>query len=217
MKIIITGATGMVGEGVLMVCLQHPDVTQVLSVSRKPQAHKHAKLKELIVRDFSELEKYKTELQSYDGCLFCAGVSSIGETEATFTKKTFDFVLPFGKLLSEINPQLTFIYVSGSGTDSSEQGKVMWARVKGRTENALSKLPFKGVYHFRPGLMKPVAGQKNVKPIFRVVTALYPLVKVLAPKWTCTLDQVGTAMLHCVEEGYAKGILEVADIKKIGG
>ncbi|HRF75597.1 MAG TPA: NAD-dependent epimerase/dehydratase family protein [Chitinophagales bacterium] len=217
MKIIITGATGMVGEGVLLVCLQHPDVSQVLSVSRKPQAHKHAKLKELIVRDFSELEKYKTELQSYDGCLFCAGVSSIGETEATFTNKTFDFVVPFGKLLAEINPQLTFIYVSGSGTDSSEKGKVMWARVKGRTENTLSKLPFKGVYHFRPGLMKPVAGQKNVKPIFRVVTALYPVVKVLAPKWTCTLDQVGTAMLHCVEKGYTKSILEVEDIKKIGG
>lgn len=217
MKIIITGATGMVGEGVLLVCLQHPDITEVLSVSRKPQAHKHAKLKELIVRDFSELEKYKPELQLYDGCLFCAGVSSIGETEATFTNKTFDFVVPFGKLLAEINPQLTFIYVSGSGTDSSEQGKVMWARVKGRTENALSKLPFKGVYHFRPGLMKPVAGQKNVKPIFRVVTALYPVVKVLAPKWTCTLDQVGTAMLHCVEKGYTKSILEVEDIKKIGG
>lgn len=217
MKIIITGATGMVGEGVLLVCLQHPNVTEVLSVSRKPQAHKHAKLKELIVRDFSELEKYKTELQAYDGCLFCAGVSSIGETEATFTKKTFDFVVPFGKLLSEINPKLTFIYVSGSGTDSSEQGKVMWARVKGRTENALSKLPFKGVYHFRPGLMKPVAGQKNVKSIFRVVTALYPLWKVLAPKWTCTLDQVGNAMLHCVEMGYTKGILEVEDIKKNGG
>lgn len=217
MKIIITGATGMVGEGVLLVCLQHPDVSQVLSVSRKPLANKHPKLKELIVRDFSELEKYKTELQSYDGCLFCAGVSSIGETEATFTNKTFDFVVPFGKLLAEINPQLTFIYVSGSGTDSSEKGKVMWARVKGRTENTLSKLPFKGVYHFRPGLMKPVAGQKNVKPIFRVVTALYPVVKVLAPKWTCTLDQVGTAMLHCVEKGYTKSILEVEDIKKIGG
>lgn len=214
MKIIITGATGMVGEGVLLVCLQHPDVSQVLSVSRKPLANKHPKLKELIVRDFSELEKYKTELQSYDGCLFCAGVSSIGETEATFTNKTFDFVVPFGKLLAEINPFLTFIYVSGSGTDSSEQGKVMWARVKGRTENALSKLPFKGVYHFRPGLMKPVTGQKNVKPIFRVVTALYPVVKVLAPKWTCTLDQVGTAMLHCVEKGYTKSILEVEDIKK---
>ncbi len=217
MKIIITGATGMVGEGVLLVCLQHPNVSQVLSVSRKPLANKHPKLKELIVRDFSELEKYKTELQSYDGCLFCAGVSSIGETEATFTNKTFDFVVPFGKLLAEINPFLTFIYVSGSGTDSSEQGKVMWARVKGRTENALSKLPFKGVYHFRPGLMKPVVGQKNVKPIFRVVTALYPVVKVLAPKWTCTLDQVGNAMLHCVDKGYAKGILEVEDIKKIGG
>ena len=214
MKIILTGATGLVGEGVLLVCLDNPLVTEVVSISRKPLEHRHRKLKELIVKDFLEIKDHGRLLKNYDACFFCAGASSIGENEESFTKKTYDFVITFAQTLSEINFGITFIYVSGNRTDSSEQGKVMWARVKGRTENALSKLRFKAVYNFRPGFMKPVKGQKNVRIIYRVFEALYPLWVLILPNWTCTMRQVGLAMLHCVSRGYHKTILEVADIKK---
>ncbi len=214
MKIIITGATGMVGEGVLLVCLGNSEISEVLSVSRKPIAHQHPKLKELILSDFSKLNEHKEVLQYYDACFFCAGVSSVGENEDSFTKKTYDFVVPFAKDLSLIQPEMTFVYVSGSRTDSTEQGKVMWARVKGRTENALMKLPFKAVYNFRPGFMKPVKGQKNVNAVYRFFELLYPLWLLLLPNWTCTMNEVGLAMIHCVSRGYKKQILEVADIKE---
>lgn len=214
MKIILTGATGLVGEGVLLVCLENPTVTEVLSISRKPIDHKHTKLKELIVKDFSEIENYGEQLKKYDGCFFCAGVSAIGENEESFTKKTFDFVVNFATSLAQINPSMTFIYVSGSRTDSTEQGKVMWARVKGRTENALMKLPFKAEYNFRPGFMKPINGQKNVRFIYRVFEWFYPLWLLILPNWACTMREVGLAMIHCVSRGYDKQILEVADIKK---
>lgn len=213
MKIIITGATGMVGEGVLLVCLEHPEVSEVLSVSRKPIAHQHAKLKELILSDFSKLDEHEELLKNYDGCFFCAGVSSVGENEESFTRKTYDFVVPFARLLSGINNEMTFIYVSGSKTDSTEQGKVMWARVKGRTENALVKLPFKSVYNFRPGFMKPVKGQKNVNAVYRVLEVFYPFWLLVLPNWTCSMREVGLAMIHCVSRGYNKHVLEVADIK----
>lgn len=214
MKIIITGATGMVGEGVLLVCLENPAVTEVLIISRRPFALQHEKLQELIVKDFSEIGDHSDRLKEYDACFFCAGVSSIGENEASFTRKTFDFVVPFAESLSRIRPAMTFIYVSGSRTDSTEQGKVMWARVKGRTENALLKLPFKAVYNFRPGFMKAVKGQKNVRSVYRVFEALSPLWYLILPNWICTMREVGLAMIHCVSKGYSKPILEVADIKK---
>ncbi|UFH57177.1 NAD-dependent epimerase/dehydratase family protein [Spirosoma sp. KNUC1025] len=213
MKLIITGATGLVGEGVLLVCLENPAVTEVLTINRKPLARKHEKLKELIVTDFSEIEQYSERLKNYGACFFCAGASSVGENEASFTKKTYDFVVPFAKTLSGINPQLVFIYVSGNRTDSSEKGDVMWARVKGRTENALLKLPFKAVYAFRPGFMKPVKGQQNVRLIYRVFEALYPLWLSILPNWTCMMREVGLAMIHCVSRGYDKAILEVQAIK----
>ncbi|GAB4045594.1 NAD-dependent epimerase/dehydratase family protein [Spirosoma litoris] len=213
MKLIITGATGLVGEGVLLVCLENPVVTEVLIINRRSLARKHEKLSELIVNDFSDINKYSTQLKKYDACFFCAGASSIGENEASFTKKTYDFVVPFAKTLSEINPAMTFIYVSGNRTDSTEQGKVMWARVKGRTENALLKLPFKAVYAFRPGFMKPVKGQQNVRLIYRVFEAFYPLWLSILPNWTCTMREVGLAMINCVAKGYSKSILEVQDIK----
>lgn len=213
MKLIITGATGLVGEGVLLVCLEDPAVTEVLSISRKPLGRKHEKLAELIVSDFSEIKNYGERLKNYQACFFCAGASAIGENEESFTKKTYDFVVPFAKTLAEINSQQIFIYVSGNRTDSTEQGKVMWARVKGRTENALLKLPFKAVYNFRPGFMKPVKGQQNVRLIYRVFEAFYPAWLAILPNWTCTMREVGLAMIHCVSKGYSKPILEVADIK----
>lgn len=215
MKIIITGATGLVGEGVMLVCLENPAVTEVLSISRKPLNRKHDKLKELILKDFSEIKNHSVQLSSYDACFFCAGVSVIGETEESFTQKTYGFVVPFAEALCQMNPAMTFNYVSGNRTDSTEQGKVMWARVKGRTENALLKQPFKAVYCFRPGFMKPVKGQRNVRAIYRVFEALYPLWLLVLPNWTCTMRQVGLAMLNSVTKGYEKPILEVADIKQL--
>jgi uncharacterized protein YbjT (DUF2867 family) len=213
MKVIITGATGLVGEEVLLVCLENPEVTEVVSISRKPINHKHNKLKELIVKDFSEIKNYASELSGYDACFFCAGASSVGETEETFTRKTYDFVVPFAETLSEINSSMVFIYVSGNRTDSTEQGKVVWARVKGRTENALLKLPFKAVYNFRPGFMRPVKEQKNVRFIYRIFDAISPLWYLTFPDWICKMEEVGLAMIHCVSKGYPKAVLEVKDIK----
>lgn len=209
----ITGATGLVGEGVLLVCLENPMVTEVLIINRKPLALQHQKLKELIVEDFSTITNYAEHLNNYDACFFCAGASAVGENEESFTGKTFDFVVPFAKSLSQINPEMTFIYVSGNRTDSTEQGKVMWARVKGRTENALLKLPFKAVYHFRPGFMRPVKGQKNVRSIYRIFDILSPIWYLLFPNWICTMREVGSAMINCVSRGYTTSILEVKDIK----
>lgn len=161
MKVIITGATGMVGEGVLFEYLDNLTVTEVLIIGRKHYDLSHQKLKELVLKDFSEIKNHSEILKDYDGCFFCAGISSVGENEESFTKKTYDFVVPFAENLSEIKPDMTFIYVSGSRTDSTEKGKVMWARVKGRTENALMKLNFKNQYNFRPAIMTGTKGQKK--------------------------------------------------------
>ncbi len=209
MKVIVTGATGMVGEGVLFECLENTAVEEVLIIGRKHYNLTNPKLKELILKDFSEIKNHTEQLKNYDGCFFCAGASSVGENEESFTKKTFDFVVPFATTLSEINPQMTFIYVSGNRTDSTEKGKVMWARVKGRTENALMKLPFKGQYSFRPAIMKATKGQVNVKTIYKIMG---PLIAPFFPAKTLTLKQVGTAMINAVANGYPKQILEVNDI-----
>ncbi|MBT2619887.1 NAD-dependent epimerase/dehydratase family protein [Chryseobacterium sp. ISL-6] len=213
MKIIITGATGLVGEGVLLVCLENQVVKEVLIISRKPLTLTHEKLKELIVEDFATIKNYRQDLENYDGCFFCAGASAVGENEESFTRKTFGFVVPFAEILSQINPAMTFIYVSGNRTDSTEKGKAMWARVKGRTENALLKLSFKAVYNFRPGFMKPVKGQKNVRSVYRIFEVLSPLWYLLFPNWICTMREVGLAMINCVSKGYKTPILEVKDIK----
>lgn len=209
MKVIITGATGMVGEGVLFECLDNSAVSEVLIIGRKHYDLKHPKLKELILKDFSEINNHSEILKNFDGCFFCAGVSSVGENEESFTKKTYDFVVPFATTLSKINPSITFIYVSGNRTDSTEKGKVMWARVKGRTENSLMKLGFKAQYNFRPAIMKATKGQKNVKTIYKI---LGPLLSPFYPVKTLTLKQVGQAMINAVLKGYTKPILEANDI-----
>lgn len=209
MKIILTGATGMVGEGVLFECLENAAVNEVLIVGRRPYNMSHPKLKELIVKDFGEISNHTATLKNYDGCFFCAGSSSVGENEESFTKKTYGFVVPFATTLSQANPAMTFIYVSGNRTDSTEQGKVMWARVKGRTENALRKLPFKGQYNFRPAIMKATKGQVNVKRAYKI---LGPLIAPFIAAKTLTLKQVGSAMIHAVSKGYPKQVLEVDDI-----
>ena len=212
MKIIITGSTGMVGEGVLLECLQNPRVTEVFMLNRRPYALQHPKLKELLVADFTQLETVADKLHGYDACFFCAGVSSIGMKEDEYTRMTYDLTTKFASALFTINSRMVFTYVSGSGTDSTEKGRSMWARVKGRTENALIKMPFKGVYNFRPGIMKPTKGQVNVKPIFKI---LVPLLSPFFFGKTLTMKQVGQAMINAVNSGYPKHVLEVGDIKKL--
>ena len=214
-KVIITGATGMVGEGVLLTCLEHPAVEKVLTVSRKPYPLSHAKLKELLIPDFLQLETVENQLAGYDACFFCAGVSAVGMKEADYRRITFDTTLHFADTLVRLNPGMVFNYVSGQSTDSTEKGRMMWARVKGATENALMKLPFKDVYNFRPGLMKPLPGQKNLKPMFRILSALYPVLHGIFPNSSSTLKEVGLAMINSVTIGYEKPILEVRDIKQL--
>jgi uncharacterized protein YbjT (DUF2867 family) len=213
MKVIVTGATGMVGEGVLLECLENPAVESVLSVSRRSCGHAHPKLRECLVRDFRDLGAHEAELRGHDACFFCAGVSSVGMSEADYTVMTYDTTLRFAETLARFNPDMAFIYVSGSHTDSTEQGKVMWARVKGKTENALMRLPFKAVYNFRPSLMKPTRGQKNLKTAYRAALVLYPLASLFFP--AMPLRDVGRAMINAVRFGAPKQVLEVPDMKAL--
>ncbi|MEO6301789.1 MAG: NAD-dependent epimerase/dehydratase family protein [Bacteroidia bacterium] len=215
-KLIITGTTGMVGEGVLIECLANPQITEVLSVSRKSNGMSHPKLKEYLVPDFLGLKEDDEKLKGYDACFFCAGVSSVGMNEADYTRITFDTTLHFAKALLHQNPQMTFIYVSGASTDSTEKGGQMWARVKGRTENALSKMPFKKVYNFRPGFMKLTPGQKYAVPAYKYFGWSFLIFKLLMPNKTSTLKQVGNAMINSLIIGSDKQILEVKDINKLG-
>jgi uncharacterized protein YbjT (DUF2867 family) len=210
MKIILTGATGMVGEAVLLECLEAADVEKVLVLARKPSGHQHPKLEEMLVSDFLQLE-LSERLRDYDACFYCAGVSSVGMSEADYTRITFDTALHVAKVLAD--ERMVFVHVSGASTDGTEQGRVMWARVKGRAENALMKLPFRGVYNFRPGLMKPVKGQRNIKTSYRVGLVLLPVLGLFLP--VLTLAEVARAMLNCVRKGAPKQVLEVADIKAL--
>jgi uncharacterized protein YbjT (DUF2867 family) len=171
MRVIITGVTGMVGEGVLLECLENDAVEKVLAVSRKPTNHTHPKLEQLLVPDFRNASDVEAKLTGYDACFYCAGVSSIGMSEADYTVIAYDTPVAFATTLARLNPTMVFTYVTGASTDSTEQGKTMWARVKGRAENALIGLPFKGVYNFRPGLMTPKPGQKHLKTSYRVALA----------------------------------------------
>lgn len=215
-KVIITGVTGMVGEGVMLECLEHPSVKEVLMVNRKHYDLKHPKLKELIVPDFLKLDGFADQLTGYNACFFCAGVSSLGMKEAEYTRITYDTTLNFAKTVASLNPGMVFTYVSGAMTDSTEKGSLMWARVKGRTENDLMKLPFKGAYNFRPGFMKPTPGQKSLKPIYKFIGLLYPLFYLFMRNQILTLQQVGRAMINSVLKGYDKQVLEVKDIKVLG-
>ena len=215
MKVIVTGATGMVGEGVVLECLRNEKILEVLMLSRKHFDLQHPKLKEVIIQDFMHLEEVKETLTNYDACFFCAGISSVGMKEDVYKHITYDITIHVAKTLSSINPSMTFIYVSGSGTDSSEKGKLMWARVKGKTENDLLKLPFKAVYNFRPGMMKSTQGQKNVKWGFKLMDALYPVFNLLFPAFVSTLQEVAIAMIYLVDNNFNKQTIEVLDVKKI--
>jgi uncharacterized protein YbjT (DUF2867 family) len=210
-KAIITGATGMVGEGVLLECIKHPDVENVLVINRKPGGISHPKLREIIHADFFNLSAIEPQLAGYNACFFCLGVSSVGIGKEEYKLITHDLTLNVARLLAKFHPELTFCYITGAGTDSTEQGRINWARVKGATENALIRL-FKRSYMFRPGFMKATAGQKNVKSYYKFFTWLYPIGRVLYPSGFCTLEEVGKAMINAASKGYPKQILEVKDI-----
>ena len=211
-KAIITGVTGMVGEGVLHECLQDPSVSSVLVINRKPCGVVHPKLKEIIHADFYNLSAIESQLSGYNACFFCLGTSSVGMNEADYTKVTYTLTMHVAETLCRINPDMTFCYVSGASTDSSEKGRQMWARVKGKTENDLMKLPFKNVYAFRPGYMQPTKGLKNTLRYYKYLQWLYPLLRTLFSKYVSTLKELGQAMIQVTLKGYPKNILEVKDI-----
>jgi uncharacterized protein YbjT (DUF2867 family) len=215
LKVIITGATGMVGEGVLFECLEHPAIEQVLIVNRKHYDAKHPKLKECIVPDFLNLDAVTSQLTGYDACFYCAGVSSSGMNESDYNHIIYDITVHFADKLASLNPPMIFNYVSGALTDSSEKGRIMWARVKGKTENALFRSAFKKVYIFRPGFMKPTPGQQNIKSYYKIIGSLYPLMRLLLPNQVSTMRDVGLAMINSVLKGYPKQVLEIKDINSL--
>ena len=211
-KAIITGVTGMVGEGVLHQCLRHPDVESVLVINRRPCEVQHEKLTEILHKDFHDLSSIESRLSGYNACYFCLGVSSVGMKEADYYHLTYNLTMHMAETLARLNPGMTFCYVSGAGTDSSEQGRSMWARVKGKTENDLQKLPFKGAYMFRPGYIHPMEGMKNTLSAYKFLGFLYPVFRALFPKYVVKLEEVGMAMINVTEKGFSKSVLECSDI-----
>ena len=211
-KVILTGATGMVGEGVLHECLFHDEIDQVLVVGRRTCGVDHSKVKELLIKDLLDLSGIEDQLSGYDACFFCLGISSVGIPKEEYYKTTCTLTLNFANTVCRQNSGMTFCYVSGAGTDSSEKGWVRWARVKGKTENDLVKLPFKRVYNFRPAFMKPTEGLKHTLPYYRVIDWLYPGLRALMPNYVFTLKEFGLAMIHAVTKGYEKNVLEMKDL-----
>jgi len=216
-KAVITGTTGMVGEGVMHECLNHPDVESVLVINRRSGNAKHTKLKEIIHDNFYDLTSIRDQLSGYNACFFCLGTTSVGKKEEEYRKITFDLTKTFADTLHELNPDSTFCYVSGSGTDSSEKGKLMWARVKGKTENYILNRGFKDAYMFRPALIIPTKGLNNTLTLYKFFAPLVPFVKLFFPGYVCSLKEIGLAMINSVTKGYDKKILEVSDIKKLAG
>jgi hypothetical protein len=214
-RVIITGASGMVGEGVLHECLNHSSIEEVLVVGRKTCGHSHPKLKEIIHSDFMNISSIESRLVNYNTCFFCLGVSSVGMKEPEYKKLSYDLTMNFAGSVSRLNPGMTFCYISGSGTDGTEKGRIMWARVKGKTENDLKKLPFKKVYNFRPGMMKPTEGLKNTLSYYKKLAWLLPVIKFVAPGIYSTLAELGQSMINSVTLGYEKDTLEVKDIKAL--
>jgi uncharacterized protein YbjT (DUF2867 family) len=214
-RVIITGATGMVGEGVLYECLLSPDVEKVLVIGRKSCGIHHHKLSEIIRQDFFDLSAVESQLSGFNACFFCLGVSSVGMKKAVYEKLTYDLTLGFAKTLARLNGDMSFCYVSGAGTDSTETKRSHWARVKGKTENDLQKLGFKQTFLFRPGILKPTSGLSNTLSFYKWAGWLIPVFETLLPNTISSLAQLGQAMIHAVTRGYPKNILEVKDIKKL--
>jgi uncharacterized protein YbjT (DUF2867 family) len=219
MKVILFGATGMVGQGVLRECLLDAGVESVLAVGRSPTGQQHAKLREIVHDNFLYYSTIESELTGYDACFFCLGVSSVGMDEQRYRHLTYDITLAAATTLAKLNPQMVFIYVTGRSTDSTEQGPMMWARVKGKTENDLLKLPFKAAYMFRPAGIQPLHGIKSktawIQAIYVVTGPLLTLLNRTSPKFMTTTEQVGRAMIKVAKDGYPKPVLESEDINAV--
>lgn len=215
LRVIITGATGMVGEGVLMEALNHPEVEKILIVNRRPSGYSHDKLEEIIHHDFLNIRPLEPQLTGYNACFFCLGISSIGISKDKYFTTTHTLTLHVAEILAGLNPDMTFCYISGAGTDSTGKSMLNWARVKGRTEQDLMKLPFRNVYNFRPGFLIPSSDLKNVHSYYVTFKPLYPLFRAMFPGMSSTLSELGMAMINSVLKGYDKQILEVKDIIKL--
>jgi uncharacterized protein YbjT (DUF2867 family) len=215
LKIIITGVTGMVGEGVLHECLLAPEIEKILVVTRKSSGTIHPKLSEIILTDFFNPSSIINSLSGYDACFFCLGVSSVGMKKEVYEHMTYDLTMGFAKTVLQVNPGMQFCYISGASTDSTEKGRMHWARVKGKTENDLQKLGFSHVWLFRPAALKTTKGMKNTLPAYKWFSWLFPLIEIFSPNSISSLAQLGQAMIRAVTRGYDKNILEVKDIKAI--
>ena len=214
-SVIVTGVTGMVGEGVLHECLLSDVIEKVLVVTRKPCGVQHKKLKEIIHKDFFDLSPIESQFSGYDACFFCLGVSSVGMKKPDYEKMTYYLTMGFAKTLVRINKEMVFCYISGAGTDSTENGRSHWARVKGKTENDLQKLGFRQTYLFRPGILKPTKGLKNTLGFYKWAAWLIPVIEALAPSKISSLTELGQSMIYSATQGYEKNILEVKDIKDL--
>jgi len=216
MKVILFGATGMVGQGVLRECLLSPGVQLVQAIGRSATGRGYQKLCEIVRVNLFDYSDIADDLIGFDACFFCLGVSSAGMKEEDYEQVTFGITLAAAKILAQLNPNMTFIYVSGMGTDSTEQGRIMWARVKGKTENALLRLPFKAVYLFRPAFIQPLNGIKSRTKIYRMMYALsaplFPVLNAIFPNYLTTTEKIGHAMINVSMRGYPKQILEARDI-----
>jgi uncharacterized protein YbjT (DUF2867 family) len=218
MNVVLFGATGMIGQGVLRECLLNEDVRGVVSVVRNPSGQQHKKLQELIAVNFLDFSSMAPELTGLDACIYCLGVSSAGMTEQEYTRITFDYTMEAARSLLNANPEMAFLYVSGAGTDGSESGRTMWARVKGKTENALLRLGFKAAYMFRPGFIQPLHGIQSKTRLYRTIyaisTPIFPVLSTIFPRYVTTTEQLGRAMLAVARDGYRKPILEMRDISE---
>jgi len=214
-KAILFGATGMVGEGVLHKALDHIDVESVLVIGRRTCGVNHPKLKELLHRDFYDYSVIEEQLRGYNTCWFCLGVTSVGKTEEEYRHLTHDLTMQAARTLVKLNPSMTFCYISGTGTDGTESGRVMWARVKGKTENDLRALPFKAAYAFRPGFIKPYKGLKHSYGVSKVLGSFYPIMKAVFPKYVCTMEDLALAMINTAKDGYSSSVLENPDIARL--
>jgi uncharacterized protein YbjT (DUF2867 family) len=220
MNIMIVGASGMVGQGVLRECVAATDVQSIVSLVRRPSLGKSTKVQEIVLADFNAISTVSAQLTQIDACFFCAGGTSVGASEAEYTRVTYDLTLNVATVLGSANPRMTFLYVSGAGTDSSTQGRFMWARVKGRTENALQRLPFKAAYMLRPGMIQPMHGIRSktgwYNAIYAIAAPIIPLLQKLLPQYVTTTEVLGRAMLGIARHGFERPILESRDINALG-
>jgi uncharacterized protein YbjT (DUF2867 family) len=216
MRVLIFGATGMVGQGVLRECLLDPDIEAAQTVGRSATGVLSPKLREIVQPDLFHYSNIESKLKGFDACFFCLGVSSAGMSEQEYEKLTYTLTLAAAETLSRLNPAMTFVYISGAGTDSSEKGRTMWARIKGKTENAILRLPFKGAYMFRPGVIQPLHGARSKTTAYRLGYALtkpvLPLLRLLFPRYILTTEQIGRAMIQVAKRGAPKKVLEIRDI-----